>query len=329
MRIAIRGYASVGAVIMTLVTASFLFGDISPVSSAPRFENKCADGVDNDGDGLTDTDDPDCSGSGGDGGGNTGNGQDTQADIYLVHDTAHGIIGDGWFTGGDPLLNPSNAMTMYPADKTLSGTLSCAGAIVTDQAQGYVRMFSPAGDGSSCGPANYRILKIRTDYDLDQDGLCGIPYTGRSNARGFTRFYPCVGLEPDLGYEDVMVTMHLHEVLGPGVTTTVGFQIRLLDYGDEYVPTPGVDPDFAAIEFIGSQERAFNIEMQGVTTTQPDDADGTVRVFANTQGTATICQVEWKNANAKDCKQIVDEFGEPIVMMGLTMEGKVDPTPYP
>jgi len=308
-----------------MILASFLIGDITSVSAAPPKEKKCEDGVDNDGDGLIDAADPDC--SAGSGGGNTGNGQDTPADVYIYNDATFGIRGDQVFTGGDSVLNPGGVASLYPANNLLPGTYSCASAIVTDQAQGYVRMFVPSGTTSGCTEVN-RFLVVRSEYDLDQDGFCIFPYTGRRDATGFRRFYECTA--PEVGnFEEIMGTVHLDSVLGPDGTTSVGIQVRILDYGDDYDPTVDGEPTISDIEFIGSQERAFNIELQAVTTSVPDGGDSEVRVFQNMLGTATMCQVEWRNGHAKECKQIVDGNGDPVVFTGLTVKGKVDPTPIP
>jgi len=326
MRIIVGSCATACGLAIGLVLATLPVGDANTAAAAPRTEKQCDDGVDNDRDGLTDADDPDC--NTGNGGGVTGNGQDTAVDVYLFHADTFGIIGDEWFTGGDATINPDGDATIYPANKELSGETSCASAIMTDQAQGYVRMFVPAGDNIACAWPN-RLLRIRSDYDLDQDGLCVIPYAGRQNAGEFSRFYDCLaGPEPD-GYEDVMVTLHLHEVLGPGASTPFGIQVRLLDYGDDYEPDGAYDPNITDIQVIGSQQRSFNIELQGVTMTTADSADAEVRIFENQQGTATICEVVWKNSHAKDCIPIVDGTGDPIVITGLTVKGKVDPTPVP
>jgi hypothetical protein len=310
---------------LAIAVTAVMSGTVPDVAAAPRFEKKCEDGVDNDQDGLIDADDPDCSG---DSGGNTGNGQDTPADVYIYHAGPYGILGDNWADGGpgDPALNPSGEATLYPADNSLSGIFSCAKAIVTDQALGSVRMFVPVGDTSSC-PAPNRFLRIASQYDLDQDGLCVYPYSGRRQARGFERYYDCsAGPEPD-GLEEVMVTMLLDEVLGPGNSTPAVFLIRLLDYGDSYVPDPGSDPGLTDIEFIGSQERAFAVTLDGVTSSVADPSDPEVRVFENAGGMATICEVVWKNARAHDCKPIVDRGGSEV--SGMAIKGKVDPTPLP
>lgn len=310
-------YWRVCGVAFAIAVAGIIFLNVPDVSAAPPAEKQCSDGKDNDEDGLTDGADPDCSG------GNTGNGQDTTADIYLFHGPAYGIRGDQWIDGdpGDPILNPGGLATLYPANKNLSDVFSCAGAIITDQAQGYVRMFVPAGDGSSC-PVPNRYVPIVSDYDLDQDGLCMFPYTGRVGARGFELDYGCVGPEPD-GVEEAFATMHLNEVLGPGGTTPAGFQIKLVEYYEGYEPTAGVDPGLGDVAFVGGQERAYVINLTSVTTSIPDPADPVVRLFENTGGTADICQVNWKNGHAKDCEPI--EGG----VTNMTIMGKVDPTPLP
>ena len=314
--------------ILTMVLATVLACSIPVVSAGPPTEKKCDDGKDNDGDGKIDAADEDCSDDSG--GGNTGNGQDTPVDVYLFHDSSYGIRGDEWADGdpGDPNLNPGGLATFYPANATLSGEYSCAHAIVTDQAQGSVRLFVPAGDGSSC-PAVNRFVRIRSDYDLDQDGLCNIPYTGRVNARGFELDYGCVAPEPDGDVEETFVTADLYEVMVSD-TTPAGFQIRLVEYYDGYVPTPGVDPGLADVKSVGSQARAYVISLtDGTTTSMPDpaDPDGEVRIFENSVGTATMCQVNWKNAKAKNCDPVLDEFGDPVVVVNMTMKGKVDPSP--
>lgn len=265
--------------------------------------------------------------SAGKGHGKTGNGQDTPVDVYLYEDgipfSIPGITaihGDGWLTDGDA--------TLYPANRNLSGAYSCASAILTDQANGDVRMFVPAGTLDDCTAVN-RFLRMQSPYDLDQDGLCEIPYEGRRNAGSFARYYgnedgtACpAGSEPD-GVEEVMVTMHLNGVLGPGNSTQVGFQIRLLDYGDGYVPNGAHDPSLAEIDVIGSQERAFNITLtNGASVSADPGGDVDARVFYNTDGIVDICQVVWKNAHAKDCMPIVAG-----VDLDMTIAGKVDSTP--
>ena len=314
--------ALVGVFVLSGVT--LLSVDSNTASAAPPSERKCDDGVDNDRDGLIDAADPDCA----DNGGNTGKGQDTPADFYLYHDPYYGILGDGWYTGGDPVLNPVGDATLYPANKTLNGTYSCANAIITDQDPGHVRVFVPSGTTDGCTSVN-RFIQIRSDYDLDQDGLCVIPYAGRKDARGFQRFYDCsAGVEPD-GLEEIMATVHLFEAFSSDGYTPVEIQVRLLDYGDGYIPSGSYDPGLDDIESIGAQERAFVITLDSATMSVPDGADPEVRAFENQQGTATMCEVVWKNSKAKDCNDIVDGNGDPVVISGLTIKGKVDPTPLP
>ena len=279
--------------------------------------------------------------SAGKGGGKTGKGQDTFADVYLYHvNTGLGIpaiqgdapdpsgVSAEWLT--------DDGATLYPADNDSTGTFSCATGLVTDQAQGAVRTFVPMGNTGECLDGINRFLRIQSPYDLDQDGLCEIPYAGRREAGSFTRYYgnedgtDCpAGPEPG-GFEEVMATMYLDEVLGPGNSTPVQLKIRLLDYGDDYVPNgaddeiPGVyDPVRTDIDALGSQERAFNITLtNGAYVGADPGGDVDARVFYNTDGIVDICQVVWKNAHAKDCEPIATG-----VDLDMTIAGKVDYTP--
>jgi len=245
--------------------------------------------------------------------GKTGNGQDTYADVWFSNGS-YGIKGDGVLTDGE--------WSYYPVN---SGGESCVSTLVTDQAAGYVRMFVPAGNSDGCVNGPNRFLRIQSKYDLDQDGFCEIPYKGRADSGTFTRDYGCEGgVEPD-GFEDVRYTMHLETVLGPGTETAITLQIRLLEYGDDYDPSLAVeDPTAEDLTFVGSQERAFNIKLSAPAVVQKEDpSNPEVRFFTNLDGHATICEVKWKNSHAHDCLDIVDANGDPVVIEGLTLRGKV------
>ena len=260
----------------------------------------------------------------GNGGGNTGGTPEGPVDVYLYHDALYGIQGDAFVVSGDPSYPQWGAApgaTVYPANS--SDPVSCVRAIGTvRETDGYVRMFVPP-PGADCPDGRNRLVHIASPYDLDQDGLCVTPYTGRQvSGGGFDHYYSCVAAEPD-GREDVMITLYLDDVLGSSMSTPVSVKVRLMEYGENYTPQAGVDPGWEDISYIGSQDRAYVIDLQTPAIVTQDSGDPDVRHFVNMEGSADICQVFWKNAHSHDCQPISGG------LVGLYIGGAVDSTAAP